>query len=70
EIRFINAIMAQQNNDSAIAEYLYNLSVSPNATKEFDRGGFWCCVGSGTERHSTLVDGIYYEDGNDIYVAQ
>lgn len=70
EIRFINAIMAQQNNDSAIAEYLYNLSVAPNSTKEFNPGGFWCCVGSGTERHSTLVDGIYYEDGNNIYVAQ
>ncbi|WP_283680272.1 beta-L-arabinofuranosidase domain-containing protein [Lentilactobacillus sp. Marseille-Q4993] len=70
EIRFANAIMAQQNNDSAIAEYLYNLSVAPNSVKHFDRGGFWCCVGSGTERHATLVDGIYYEDDNDIYVAQ
>ncbi|MCS9984770.1 hypothetical protein EFL35_07365 [Weissella paramesenteroides] len=70
EIRYINAIMAQQNNDSAIAEYLYNLSVAPNSVKEFDRGGFWCCVGSGTERHATLVDGIYYQDGNDIYVSQ
>lgn len=70
EIRFINAIMAQQNNDSAIAEYLYNLSVAPNSVKHYDRGGFWCCVGSGTERHSTLVDGIYYQDNDDIYVAQ
>ncbi|MCO7127850.1 glycoside hydrolase family 127 protein [Sporolactobacillus shoreicorticis] len=70
EIRFINAIMAQQNNDSAIAEYLYNLSVSPNSVKHFERGGFWCCVGSGTERHATLVDGIYYKDDKNIYVAQ
>lgn len=70
EIRFANAIMAQQNNDSAIAEYLYNLSVAPNSIKHFDRGGFWCCVGSGTERHATLVDGIYYQDNDDIYVAQ
>ena len=70
EIRFSNAIMAQQNNDSAIAEYLYNLSVAPNSIKHFDRGGFWCCVGSGTERHATLVDGIYYQDNDDIYVAQ
>lgn len=70
EIRFVNAIMAQQNNDSAIGEYLYNLSVAPNSVKHFDRTGFWCCVGSGTERHATLVDGIYYQDQKDIYVAQ
>ncbi|MCH4165525.1 MAG: glycoside hydrolase family 127 protein [Lentilactobacillus diolivorans] len=70
EVRFINAIMAQQNNDSAIAEYLYNLSVAPNSIKHFDRGGFWCCVGSGTERHATLIDGIYYQDNQDIYIAQ
>jgi DUF1680 family protein len=70
EVRFINAIMAQQNNDSAIAEYLYNLSVAPNSIKEYSHTGFWCCTGSGTERHSTLVDGIYYTDNDDVYVAQ
>ncbi len=70
EIRFTNAILSQQNPDSAIAEYLYNLSVAPNSKKEYSRTGFWCCTGSGTERHATLVDGIYYQDNEDIYIAQ
>lgn len=56
--------------DPADGRTCYMVPVGRGVTREYQDmfGGFTCCVGSGMESHALHGDGLYYEDGDKLWV--
>jgi DUF1680 family protein len=57
---------------SADGMFMYYVPTAPGAWKTFGTqyDSFWCCFGSGVEEYAKLVDTIYFQGDNSVYVNQ
>ena len=57
---------------SADGMLMYYVPTAPGAWKTFGKpyDSFWCCFGSGIEEYAKLVDTIYFQGENSVYVNQ
>ena len=69
ERRYVNAVLAQQNPDNGM--FIYNLNLKNNTYKMwgYPDKSFWCCYGTGAEVFSSLTEGAFYENAENIYAC-
>jgi DUF1680 family protein len=68
---YLNSVLAMQHPGGS-GRFIYSHPLAPGSRKvfgDFDNT-FWCCYGTSIESHACLGDGIYFESGNDLWVAQ
>lgn len=68
ERTLLNHIMAQQHPDTGM--YTYMTPTISGGKREYSTptDSFWCCVGTGMERHAQFADSIFWHDAATLYV--
>ena len=64
---FNHILSSQHPGDGRV---IYNLSLAMGGAKEYQTqfGSFTCCVGTGMENHARYGEGIYFHDGDGLFV--
>lgn len=63
-----NGILAAQNPETGLGTYF--MPLGPGFAKTFGTpyDSFWCCTGTGVESWAKLAEGIYFHQGDRLYV--
>lgn len=68
ERALFNHILGQQDPQSGMVCYFLPLLSGAHKVYSTPENSFWCCVGSGFENHAKYGEGIYYHNGDSLYV--
>lgn len=69
ENAYINQIWSSQNPETGMATYFQPMATGYFKVYSTPEKSFWCCTGSAMESMTKLNDSIYYQSGDDVYVA-
>ena len=65
---FVNEILASQNPETGMTTYFKPMGTGYFKVFSNQFNNFWCCTGTGMENFTKLNDGIYFNNGTDLYV--
>lgn len=68
EEAFLNHILASQNPETGMTTYFQAMATGYFRTFSTPIDSFWCCTGTGMENFTKLGDGIYFANGEKLYV--
>ncbi len=68
EEAFINHILASQNPETGMTTYFQAMATGYFRTFSTATDSFWCCTGTGMESFTKLGDGMYYRNGEELYI--
>ncbi len=68
EEAFINHILASQNPETGMTTYFQAMATGYFRTFSTPTDSFWCCTGTGMENFTKLGDGMYYRNGEKLYI--
>jgi DUF1680 family protein len=68
ERAFFNEILSSINPETGMTTYFKPMGTGYHKVFGKETTTFWCCTGTGMENFTKLNDGIYYNDGSDLWV--
>ncbi len=67
---FTNAVLPSQNPATGMTTYFQPMGSGYFKVFSTPYSTFWCCTGSGMESFTKLSDGMFYTDGNALFVER
>jgi len=70
ENTFTNAIIPSQNPQTGMTMYFQPMATGYFKAYSTPYDKFWCCTGTGMENFTKLCEGIYFSQGDNLYIAR